>query len=122
MPRNPLKKVYGEWEPPRTEEAEAYTYMMPSGKARVIYYPLLGETKITSTYGREHLREAWDLQNNQSILLTPEDTLTLGAYLAGLQPHIREVLARKEQASLEQPVQELPEDAQEDSQPDQDAS
>ena len=46
------------------------------------------------------------------LLLSPEDAIEIGIYLLGLQPHIREVLARKEKAA----PQELLEVEQEEGQ------
>ena len=46
---------------------------------------------------------SWD-QEAPSLLLSPQDAIEIGIYLLGLQPHIRDVLARKEKV---QDVQEV---------------
>jgi len=94
----------------RAQESGAVTFVTSSGKATVVYYPRLGEVQITSTYTRKRLPRYYNEQS--PLLLAPQDTLEIGIYLLGLQPHIREVLARKEM-----PVsQAVPEVEQEDAQ------
>ncbi len=92
----------------RAQESGAVTYVSSSGNARVVYYPLLGEAKIISNYRRKRefsdgyerefseWRRDWD--GGASILLSPQDAIEIGIYLLGLQPHIRDVLSRKDNA------------------------
>lgn len=84
----------------RAKESNAVTYVTSSGKANVVYYPLIGEVQITSTHDRRRPNSWSDPRKwgEKSLLLSPQDTIEIGIYLLGLQPHIRDVLARKEQA------------------------
>lgn len=79
----------------RDQEAGAFTYVTSSGNARVLYYPLLGEVKIISNHARKRdlSREPWQ-EGRSSLLLTPQDTLEIGIYMIGLQPHIHDVITR----------------------------
>jgi hypothetical protein len=87
----------------RAQEANAVSYVTSSGKATVEYYPLLGDVQITSTYRRKRVKSYY--WRDPPLLLTPEDTLEIGIYLLGLQPHIREVLARKDKAIPQEPIE-----------------
>jgi hypothetical protein len=82
----------------REQEVGVVTYITSSGLATVLYYPLLGEIKIISRHRRKRVysKEAWsgDLPSRPSLLLAPQDGIEIGIYLLGLQPHIRDVLAR----------------------------
>lgn len=99
-------------------EAEVITWMPPSQCVRVLYYPRLGEVRIESTYQRKRKYaqddedEGWDWrkdrQNVDTVLLPPQDSIDLGIYLSGLQPHIRETQARLA-SEPEPPEPELPE-------------
>jgi hypothetical protein len=77
----------------RAQESNAVTYTTSSGKATVVYYPLIGDVQITSRYARRQSRYGWD--GGSSLLLSPQDSIDIGIYLLGLQPHIRDVVARK---------------------------
>jgi hypothetical protein len=69
-------------------------YNTLSGNMCVTYNPLLGEVKIMNTGTRKRYG-SWD-QEAPSLLLSPQDAIEIGIYLLGLQPHIRDVLARKD--------------------------
>ena len=80
--------------------ADVITYIPSSQNVRVLYYPLLGEVKIESTYQRKRKytreRDAWDeRRNTPSVLLSPQDSIEIGIYLSGLQPHIRDTQAKR---------------------------
>src|SRR5258708_3952072 len=105
MPRlSKIKDHLGRMQPPGKENTMAFnqppkdtiTYVTSSGNARVLYYQLLGEVEISSCHTRNRSVNSWSRQDDSSLLLSPEDTIEIGIYLLGLQPHIREVLARKE--------------------------
>jgi len=100
-----LEKKAEEEKQIRAKEGEIYTYVTSSGKARVDYYSLLGEAKVTSTYTRMQVSEPRDGQTKYSTLLSAEDTLEISIYLLGLQPHIRDVLAQKDTVVQETPVE-----------------
>jgi hypothetical protein len=97
-----IKDRLGRIQPPAKEEPGTYTYITPSGKASVVYYPVTGEAKILSTYGTRETRYSWQ---ESLVMLSAEDTIAIGIYLLGLQPHIREVLARKDNVVQEVPVE-----------------
>lgn len=85
----------------RAMETDIITYIPSSQHVRVLYYPQLGEVKIESTYQRErkYPQEQEEVRwlnrsNTPSILLSPQDSIEIGIYLAGLQPHIRDTQAR----------------------------
>ncbi len=80
-------------------EADVITYIPSSQHVRVTYYPQLGEVKIESNYQRErkYTQEEVRLFKRQemaSVLLSPQDSIEIGIYLSGLQPHIRDTQAR----------------------------
>ncbi len=84
----------------RALEAGAVTFVTSSGAARVIYYPLLGEAKISSNHARNRHYPSNSWEDRDALLLSSQDTIEIGIYLLGLQPHIRDVLARKEKTAL----------------------
>jgi len=89
----------------RAKESNAVTYVTSSGKATVVYYPLIGDVKITSHYDRRQpVQYGW--REGHSLLLSPQDSIEIGIYLLGLQPHIRDVIARKDKV-VPQDVQEV---------------
>lgn len=80
-------------------EADVLTYVPSSQNAHILYYPRLGEVKITSTYRRKRkytrAEEGWRQEREpDAVLLSPQDSIEIGIYLSGLQPHLREVQAR----------------------------
>lgn len=90
----------------RASEEGVVTYVTSSGNARVLYYPLLGEAKILSNYerARRYSRHPGiGLGRGAAILLPAQDTIEIGIYLLGLQPHIRDVVAKKPQLSDDSP-------------------
>jgi len=96
------KKAREEEEQIRALEAGAVTFVTSSGSARVMYYPLLGETRMYSSNLRKReypSTSSWGQREVPSLLFSPQDTIEIGIYLLGLQPHTRDVLTRKEQVS-----------------------
>ncbi len=94
-------------------EADVLTYIPSSQQVRVLYYPRLGEVKITSTYQRKRkyarAEEGWRQDRGpDAVLLSPQDSSEIGIYLSGLQPHLREVQARLA-TEPEPPEPEVPE-------------
>ena len=97
----------------RALEAGATTYIASSGSARVVYFPLLGETRISSRHPKNWDFQTWGRGYSQreegtSLFLSSQDTLEIGIYLMGLQPHIRDVLARVAKGELHIPIPEQP--------------
>ncbi|MGH2496548.1 MAG: hypothetical protein ACRDIV_17760 [Ktedonobacteraceae bacterium] len=95
----------------RDSEADVITYIPSSQHVRIMYYPHLGEVKIESTYQRKRKyaqkTERWGNEED-SVLLSAQDSIEIGIYLSGLQPHIRDTQARI--ASKPDPTEpELPE-------------
>ncbi len=97
----------------RASEADVITYIPSSQNVRIMYYPHLGEVKIESTYQRKQKYaqkdERWEnKRDTMSVLLSPQDSIEIGIYLSGLQPHIRDTQAKL--ASEPEPTEpELPE-------------
>jgi hypothetical protein len=86
----------------RALETGVVTFVTSSGSARVLYYPLLGEARIYSNSIRKRQYPSYHPYGSKeepSLLFSPEDTIEIGIYLLGLQPHIREVIARREKPS-----------------------
>lgn len=79
----------------RAQEAGSFTYVTSSGNARVLYYPILGEIEIISNHAGKLHRRSWEDNWKSSLSLTSQDTLEIGIYMIGLQPHIHDVIARK---------------------------
>lgn len=93
---------------------DTVTYVTSSGNVRVVYYPLRGDAKIgCRRFGLRTERSFpygdWD--DEDSVLLAPQDAIEIGIYLLGLQPHIRDVLARKDKTqdvqNVEYPTQDI---------------
>ena len=96
------RKQKQEEEQRRVRQSVAYTYNTSSGTARVIYYPLSAEIRIINPNQKQF--GAWGPET-PSILLSPQDAFEISIYLLGLQPHIRDALARNEKpiSSTEEP-------------------
>lgn len=77
----------------RASQVGAVTYMTSSGRATVTYYPVLGEIKITSKHQKNG--HGYPVGESPYLNVSAEDTLEIGIYIMGLQPHIREVLAKQ---------------------------
>jgi hypothetical protein len=93
------QKTQEEEERIRALETGAVTFVTSSGSARVIYYPLLGEAKIISSHiRRRQYPLRYPQEDRGGLLLSSQDTIEIGIYLLGLQPHIRDVLAKKEES------------------------
>jgi hypothetical protein len=93
-------------------EADIVTYIPSSQKVRILYYPQLGEVKIESTYQRKRTypkkEQGWADRDTNVVLLSPQDSIEIGIYLSGLQPHLRDTHARI--ASAPEPTEpDLPE-------------
>jgi len=93
-----------EQEPIRTQEPNTFTYGTSSGNVRIIYYSLTGKVEITNSPKNEFLQRSYSPKD--TFVLAPQDTLEIGIYLLGLQPHIRDVLARKEQPVPQAPLED----------------
>jgi hypothetical protein len=56
---------------------------------------------------------SFQYQKAPSLLLSPQDAIEIGIYLLGLQPHIRDVIARKDKvvpqdaSSIEYPTPDM---------------
>lgn len=94
-------------------EAEIITYIPSSQKVHVLYYPQLGEVKMMSTYQRKRKypqeEKGWRQDREpDAVLLSPQDSIDIGIYLSGLQPHIRDTQTRLA-AEPEPPEPKVPE-------------
>lgn len=83
------------------QEADAITYVTSTGLTRLIYYPVLGEIKIESMHPKS--LDMVDQPENPCTVayLHPQDVIEIGIYLLGLQPHVRETLARRQTPKTE---------------------